>query len=167
MDKNTSKINERHFTATAYIIENEKVLLLFHRKLGKWLPPGGHVEANETPVECALREVLEETGLEIQLIKDEHIWIDRHNAVSCERPFMCLIENIPSYGTVAAHQHIDFIFVGRPIGGSLLDDPSHLRWFTLDEVLAFIPDEQIFAETQETISVVLQHLAKLFVEGVY
>jgi len=57
---------EKHFTATTYIIQDGKVLLIPHSKLGKWLPPGGHVELNETPPECAIREALEETGLEIK-----------------------------------------------------------------------------------------------------
>jgi 8-oxo-dGTP pyrophosphatase MutT (NUDIX family) len=145
---------EKHFTATVYVIEDEKVLLLLHPKHNKWLPPGGHLEKNETPVACALREVLEETGIAVELIKEEHLWIDRYNAVSTERPFLCLIENIPAYKDVAAHQHIDFIFVGRPLSKPILNE--RLRWFTLDEALALKPDEEIFAETQETISVILE-----------
>src|ERR1700730_4316464 len=111
MEKNTSKKPiERHFTATAFVIHDQKVLLLYHAKFNKWLPPGGHVEENETPVTCAIREAYEETGLHIELIQDEHLWIDRPNARSCERPFLCLIENVPAYGNSPAHQHIDQIF---------------------------------------------------------
>ena len=40
---------EKHFTASALIIDNGKVLLLHHKKLGVWLYPGGHIEKNETP----------------------------------------------------------------------------------------------------------------------
>ena len=141
----------RQFTATVYVLREEKVLLLYHRKHCKWLPPGGHLEANETPPECALREAFEETGLHIELIKEEHVWINRFNASSCERPYMCLIENIPAYGSDLAHQHIDFIFLGRPIGGTLHSDDT-IRWFTLHQVLHLSSDIDIFAETQETIA---------------
>src|SRR5271170_3141376 len=103
----------RHFTATVYVVEEQRVLLLLHPKHGKWLPPGGHLEENETPPECARREVLEETGLQVELIRDEHIWISYPYASSCERPFLCLVENIPAYKDIEAHQHIDFIFLSR------------------------------------------------------
>ncbi len=163
MEKSISdkaRILDRHFTATVYVIDDEKVLLLFHPKHRKWLPPGGHLEANESPPECALREVFEETGLAIQLIKEEHIWIDRPNAVSCERPFMCLIENIPAHGQTAAHQHIDFIFLGRPVSGTMHTSASQLRWFTLDEVMRLKSEVEIFAETQETIKEVILSIHK-------
>jgi ADP-ribose pyrophosphatase YjhB (NUDIX family) len=146
---------ERQFTATVYVIQNENVLLLFHPKHRKWLPPGGHLEANETPPECAHREVLEETGLSIELIKEEHIWIDQQNAISCERPYLCLIENIPEHNGTASHQHIDFIYLARPIGGTLHPCSSELRWFTLEEVRQLKPDE-IFADTQEIVATIMK-----------
>ena len=56
------------FVATGYLVRDGKTLLLKHRKLGMWLPPGGHIEEGETPDEAVLREVLEETGLEAEFI---------------------------------------------------------------------------------------------------
>jgi 8-oxo-dGTP pyrophosphatase MutT (NUDIX family) len=137
-----------------YVIEHGKVLLHFHAKHQKWLPPGGHLEANETPVECALREVLEETGLRVELIRDERIWIDAPHAKSCERPFMCLIESIPAHKDVPAHEHIDFIYVARPLTQEVVcEGPIH--WFTLDEVLQLMPGKDIFEDTIETIRYLL------------
>lgn len=144
---------EKHFTATAYIIDQGKVLLLMHPKLKKWLPPGGHVEANETPPDCARREALEETGLEIELIHQENLWLNFWNASSIERPYLCLLENIPAHGDKPAHQHIDMIYLAKPLTGTILES---VRWFSLKEVEAMADDEEIFAETKATIG----HLLK-------
>ena len=152
---------ERQFTATVYIIENEQVLLIFHRKLQKWLPPGGHMDPNETPPQAAKREAKEETGLEIEFIQQENIWINRWNASSFERPYQCLLEEIPAYGDKPAHQHIDFIYVGIPTGGNLLQndvETTGLRWFTRIEVEQLEPDQEIFQETQQVILHLLENV---------
>lgn len=141
---------KKQFTATVYILEENKVLLLLHPKLKKWLPPGGHLEENELPPDCAKREALEETGLQVELIKEENVWIDRWNATSFARPWACLLENIPPHGNQEAHQHIDFIYLGKQIGGSLASSEP-IRWFTLEEALALEPDVEIFVETQQTL----------------
>ncbi len=106
---------ERQFTATVYIFHEKKVLLHKHEKLGKWLPPGGHIEANETPPEAARREVFEETGLEITFLEQENLKISAYNGVSFERPFLCLLENIPAHNDQPAHQHMDFIYLATPL----------------------------------------------------
>lgn len=157
---------EKQFTATVYILEENKVLLLFHPKLKKWLPPGGHLEDNELPPECAKREAQEETGLIIELIKDEHLWVDRWNAASFERPWLCLLENIPPHGSQPVHQHVDFIYLGRPTGGFISEDhraQQPIRWFTLEEVLSLEPDRDIFVETQQTIQKIFSVVLTQFI----
>ena len=55
-----------HLTASAVVVsaEGDRVLLLHHRKLDRWLQPGGHGDPGETSAEAvALREAHEETGL--------------------------------------------------------------------------------------------------------
>lgn len=147
----------KEFTASVYLIDNQKVLLLHHPKLQKWLPPGGHLEANETPSEAARREVLEETGLEIAFCLQENIAIDCWNAKSIERPYLCLLENIPAYRDVPPHQHIDFIFVARPIGESQNGSFAY-QWFSWNDLMHLQPDVDIFQETLNVIRHLLIHL---------
>ncbi|PIR54531.1 DNA mismatch repair protein MutT, partial [Candidatus Peregrinibacteria bacterium CG10_big_fil_rev_8_21_14_0_10_42_8] len=61
----------RHFTATAFIVDSQKrTLLLWHKRLQRWMPPGGHIDPNETPEETAARECKEETGLDVEIVGD-------------------------------------------------------------------------------------------------
>ena len=156
------KFMRREFTATAYVIESDKVLLIFHRKLKKWLPPGGHLHPDELPSVGAKREVREETGLEISFINQDFLWVERWNAKSFERPMMCLLEEIPATETAPKHQHIDFIYLATPIHGTLkpqLVEVEAARWFTLTEVNALISDEEIFEETKSVIQKILDPAA--------
>lgn len=54
----------RAFSIAVYPRLGDELLLIHHRRLGKWLPPGGELETGETPLEAAARELKEETGLE-------------------------------------------------------------------------------------------------------
>lgn len=149
---------ERQFTATAYIIQQRRVLLILHKKLKKWLPPGGHLDPNELPSDGAKREAFEETGLEIEIIPQENVWIDRWNARSFERPFLCLLEEIPAINGMPAHQHIDFIYVARPVGGALRHsehETDGIRWFSLSEIEELEDDKEMFVETKITLRKIL------------
>ena len=47
------------FTVAIFVVHDEKILLIHHRKLDKWLPLGGHIELDEDPEQAALREARE------------------------------------------------------------------------------------------------------------
>jgi len=53
----------RAFSVAVYARRGERVLVIEHRRLATWLPIGGELEAGETPLEAAERELREETGL--------------------------------------------------------------------------------------------------------
>lgn len=103
---------EKHFTASALIIDNGKVLLLYHKKLGVWLYPGGHIEKNETPDQTVIREVKEETGLDIEIIGDKDDSLANINAdVSVLfNPYVVLCE------LVGNHYHNDIIYLCKISG---------------------------------------------------
>jgi len=153
---------KREFTASVYIMEENRTLLIHHKKLHKWLPPGGHIDLNETPPEAAIREAYEETGIRVELMGSENIWINYRNAASIQRPYLCLLEEIPAYQNQPAHQHIDFVFIGRPIGGTLRHNPNEtnqIRWFSYDEISSLDPDIEIFQETFEILESVFKQFA--------
>jgi len=142
---------KRDFTATCYVIEDEKVLLIFHKKLKKWLPPGGHVDPNELPHEAAIREAFEETGIVAELIDAAPVQFNYENSRSLPHPFMTALEEIPAHKDVPAHQHIDFMYVAKRIGGETIqnvEETSAIRWFSEKEV-ALIPEDDIFRDTRE------------------
>src|ERR1700754_5029354 len=54
-----------HLTGSAWVVsaDGRRVLLTHHRKLNRWLQPGGHADGDENILQVALREAEEETGL--------------------------------------------------------------------------------------------------------
>jgi 8-oxo-dGTP pyrophosphatase MutT (NUDIX family) len=105
MDKFNNK--KKHFTASALIVENDKVLLVYHRKLKVWLHPGGHVEDWENPDETLIREVKEETGLTVSIVsnKDKTLSNKQADVVSLNIPYVVLCE------LVGNHYHNDLIYL--------------------------------------------------------
>ena len=104
----------RHFTATAYVVHDGRVALHWHPKVKAWLPPGGHVEENEDPVQAVLRETEEETGLKTAVVPTGPA-INLSYPVIVQPPLTIMVEDIhdPVDGY---HQHIDLIYVSRPVG---------------------------------------------------
>lgn len=120
------------FVATGVIIEKGEILLVHHKKLNLWLPPGGHIEENELPNECVLREVKEETGFEVEVVNGIRNGT-RGGAVSLPPPDWMQIEDIQ--GT---HWHLDMLYLCRIKHGTLKksDESDDVRFFRLDEVNA-------------------------------
>jgi len=110
-ERMAAECTNRHFTVAVFVIWEGKVLLHLHRKLGLWLPPGGHIEPGELPDEAAVREVLEETGLEVELVGERRQ--DVEDPLQLHRPAGVQLENIGP-----GHQHIDLIYFASPIGST-------------------------------------------------
>ena len=82
-------------TTTLCYIENDNKYLMLHRvkkkndmNEGKWIGVGGHVESQETPEECLVREVKEETGLTLTSYKFRGL-VTFINS-ECESELMCV-----------------------------------------------------------------------------
>lgn len=121
----------RHFTATTFVVYQEKTLLHKHSSLNMWLPPGGHIDRDELPHIAAIREVKEETGLKIKLVHDVPAIIS-YNAQEIPRPQHLLLENINPF-----HQHIDMIYFAKANSIEVTPgegESQELRWFTAGDL---------------------------------
>lgn len=120
---------ERHFTATAYIVADGETLLHWHRGLHMWLPPGGHCEPNEDPVQAALREAEEETGIAVEVIPPpDLLWTNDVPGVQVlPPPAVILVEDIVR-DDQPFHQHIDHVYFARPPRGAKPSAPDRWRW---------------------------------------
>lgn len=118
-----------NITAGALVVNpvGDKVLLMKHKKLGRWLQMGGHVENGDSPKETALKEVQEETGLEkLKFLDDLPLEVAMFTYGPGEFPYACTM--------------LDFRFLlcaEEPEKAKLAEPQSaeDLRWFTQEEAL--------------------------------
>ena len=111
----------RHFTSTAFVVHEGRTLLHWHKRLQQWMPPGGHLLPDEDPVAGALREVLEETGLRVELIALSPRY-DFTRPGQLPAPHTILLEE--STDDDGPHEHIDLIYFCRPADGEQSDPRS-------------------------------------------
>lgn len=123
----------RDFTVAVFVVHNDHVLLHPHRKLGLWLPPGGHIEPNELPDEAALREVEEEAGIVVELVGGYGVEIhDPAAPRQLIRPQGIQLEDI-----APGHQHIDLVYYARPAAtpaDGLPEVVDDMRWLREDDL---------------------------------
>jgi 8-oxo-dGTP diphosphatase len=147
---------KRQHTATAIIIDSQKrILLLWHRKYQKWMPPGGHMDEHEIPEEAAIRECKEETGLDVEVTGRPNPDFFEHKPEEghmLKLPYVLLLENVDANERTGepAHQHIDFVYLARPKDENQVmtvqeAEGSDLKWFTKPEIEALKGPDVIFA----------------------
>jgi 8-oxo-dGTP pyrophosphatase MutT (NUDIX family) len=138
-------------TATVFVfglIEGEYRLgVVFHPRLAVWIPPGGHVEPDETPAEAALREVAEEAGLTATLVPPTHLTLPPGYPYQPVPPPWWTVEIPvgPDRHTPADHVHIDHQYVALARETAPAGVPAHpFEWRRATELTgdAFIADAQ-------------------------
>jgi 8-oxo-dGTP pyrophosphatase MutT (NUDIX family) len=130
-----------HITGSAWIVSHDgaRHLLVHHRKLGRWLQPGGHADGQTDVAATALREAVEETGLaSLQFADASPFDVDVHLIPERRSGTGELID--------PAHEHHDirFLLVAAPAEAVQVSDESHdVRWFTPEEIERLDTDESV------------------------
>lgn len=102
------------------VIDNDKVLLVKHNA-GHWDFPKGHVEANETEVDTAIREVKEETNILIE-VNEKYRYVIRYS------PKENVLKDV-------------IYFLGKPLTNKIVkqeEEVSEVKYVSLDEALSLI-----------------------------
>lgn len=128
--------------AASVVAVNESGAILFHRRSdsGYWSIPGGRQEPGETIRECAMREVKEETGYDVELVGLVGIFTDPGH--------------VAAYSDGEVRQEFSVCFAGRLIGGSAEVSDESL------EVACFHPEDLDEVDMHDAIRMrVQQYLA--------
>ena len=129
-----------HITASAWILsaDGERVLLTHHRKLGRWLQLGGHVDGEPRVELAALREAQEESGM----VRFRFVPWSGGELV----PLDLDVHTIPARRDEPAHLHWDvrFLLQAEP-GQQVVCSPesNELRWFTADELAQVTEEDSV------------------------
>ncbi|MHC4225303.1 MAG: NUDIX hydrolase [Planctomycetota bacterium] len=126
---------EGHVTGSAWVVspDRSRVLLVHHRRLDRWLQPGGHADGDPLVHRVALREACEETGLgDLELAGETPIDIDVHP--------------VPGCGSERAHLHHDIRYLVVANGSAApqaSEESNAVRWFARAEIEREIDEESL------------------------
>jgi 8-oxo-dGTP pyrophosphatase MutT (NUDIX family) len=120
-----------HFTASAFVVRRGRLLLVLHRKLQRWLQPGGHIEPGDaSPLDAARREAAEETGLTgLRLL---------HHGL-----FDADVHRLNHDGVEHEHFDLRFLFDGGDADATAGDGVDDVRWAALADLAGLGADASI------------------------
>lgn len=128
-----------HLTGSAWILspDHASVLLVRHRKLGRWLQPGGHADGEADLFQVALREAQEETGLRS---------FTTLPGGEPPAPLDLDIHEIPAHGDEPAHLHLDvrYLLVAAP--GEVpqaSEESTAVRWVRRERLREYSDEESL------------------------
>ncbi|MEY3903579.1 MAG: hypothetical protein RL189_2885 [Pseudomonadota bacterium] len=131
-----------HLTTSCVLLDQnlQRVLLLFHRKIGEWVYPGGHADGDWHLLRSALRECFEETLVpEVEVLPPRAL-CESADAALCPHFFQRF--EIKAAAGTPAHIHYDSVFVFRAAcDWDAVHDPAEaegVRWLELAELAGHV-----------------------------
>ena len=123
-DPYSRSTKQGHITASGLVIKDGKALLIFHPFIRQWMQPGGHIDAGEEPIQAAIREVFEETGVVCEALNEflNPIDIDLHE-----------IPANPKKGE-DSHLHIDLLFTLKAVEEGNSPEDIQKAWVPVDQI---------------------------------
>lgn len=114
------------FVVTLFVVHDGKVLFAHHTRYNKWVPVGGHIDLDEDPERAAFREILEETGLEIEILSTKPEFNDSSSKPLFTPNYMDVYDANPP------HKHIALIYFARAKSSLFKKSDEHysLRWLS-------------------------------------
>lgn len=124
-DPYSRSTKQGHITASGLVIKDGKALLIFHLFIKQWMQPGGHIDEGEEPIQAAIREVFEETGVVCEPLNGflEPIDIDLHE-----------IPENPSKGE-DVHLHIDLLFILKAFKEKESPERIEKAWVPFSQII--------------------------------
>lgn len=127
----------RHFVTTVFVVNGNETALHEHKKLELMLAPGGHIDRDELPHKAAEREVLEETGLEVDIDgRDQDIGSFKWSS-EIPAPDHVVLDDITAKEGEPIHQHINLVYFAevesKNISPEGRDEVEPNRWYWLDK----------------------------------
>jgi 8-oxo-dGTP pyrophosphatase MutT (NUDIX family) len=126
------------FTASAFIVHDDRVLLLKHKIFKRWAQPGGHIELTDSVEETLYKEIEEETGLRKESLRivQSYVAVDKKRAGSQPVPFDVDMHDISNHHN---HRHIDLAYLFTALDDTLRPgegESQELRWYSSEEVVS-------------------------------
>jgi 8-oxo-dGTP pyrophosphatase MutT (NUDIX family) len=141
--------NAIDFTVVAYLVFQNKVLLVQHKQLDLWLPVGGHIGLNEDPEQALFREIQEETG---QAKNEIEIMGSKPENMSDRTAFLYAPAFLDIHRISDTHRHVGIVYFVRAKTDKVkLAEGEHqaLRWFGKNELdvvaFALLPEVKFYA----------------------
>ncbi len=138
-DVTTRKNRFGHFSASPWIINEDasKVLMAYHRIYDSWSWCGGHLDGDFDPLETAIREGKEETGLTLLPLSEKPLALDVLPVPPHVRRGVFVSSHI--------HLNITYLCMGKESDALTIkpDENSDVRWFKVTEVLNAVREEDM------------------------